>query len=541
MCKPVVFLLCLGSVVAQSNNFNPQQLAGLPSSWTMNPVNNGPPVPVQPSQQTWSVSPQVYQASTNEASYPTTTESYPTTTTDSNIYSDTTDVPYTTEGTTTEWTTEGLPDDGSQNEKPTVETNQVTKPNDVPGSEIKVALPGNKYEKILVNEINKYRLMHGAAQLRINADLDKKAKLWAQKMAEEDHESVDVNSQYGQLTFSGTSDLAPNVPVAAARHWYNRIKNYAWDKPAVSTKSTQFTQLVWGASQQIGVGIAQDRSGLRTYVAALFSPRGNNKKEIVENVLPVTGTGAGKRGADSCPKGWHRFKKSCYRYFNNNVKWTEAANLCDDEHSSLTSLESVEEEISVRSMLAKDEGTEAWIGLSDRVHPDTKDLIWVDGNSMPYSNWNSYQDDVSEGRKCGALSIATEGWMYKACQEKFGFICKKRLKDIMTYLVVLSFPEKLWSDNLRQETSPRYNAMKKHLDHAIMNLYDDDDWFVDMLFEGFSQTAEDKVTAEFKLRFSPDGDAPSDPLDKLRTKLESDGLVQGEKIFLEHVSLQNGE
>ena len=57
----------------------------------------------------------------------------------------------------------------------------------------------------------------------------------------------------------------------------------------------------------------------------------------------------------------------------------------------------------------------------------------------------------------------------------------------------------------------------------------------------FSPTADDKVTAEFKLRFSPDGDAPSDPLEKLRTKLESSGLVEGEKILLEHVSLQNGE
>ena len=47
--------------------------------------------------------------------------------------------------------------------------------------------------------------MHGAAPLRINADLDKKAKLWAQKMATEDQESLDVNSPYGQLTFSGAA------------------------------------------------------------------------------------------------------------------------------------------------------------------------------------------------------------------------------------------------------------------------------------------------------------------------------------------------
>ena len=117
-----------------------------------------------------------------------------------------------------------------------------------------------------------------------------------------------------------------------------------------------------------------------------------------------------------------------FRYFNNDVKWTEAVNLCDDEHGSLASLESSEEEVSVRSMLAKEEGTEAWIGLSDRVHPDTKNLIWVDGSPMPYSNWNSYQDEVTKGRECATLSIATEGWMYKPCHESFGFICKKRLK-----------------------------------------------------------------------------------------------------------------
>ena len=524
--------MCLGSAIGQwgqPHNYNPQHpntgnSPGLPTSWTTNTVNNGPVT--QSGQSAWTVGPQVYHTTSPSILTNSVTQGYGVAT----------DSPYTT---TTEWTTEGEPSnsifDGNFEEK------EISTPNNVPGSEMKDALPGNKYEKALLDEINKYRLMHGSAQLRINADLHKKAKLWAQKMASEDREFLDVNSPYGQLTFSGPSEITPNVPVAAARHWYNRVKNYAWDKPSISTKSTQFTQLVWSASQQIGVGIAESNSGLKSYVVALFSPRGNIKKQVTENVLPVSGTGAGKRGADSCPKGWQKYKKSCYRFFNNNVKWAEAVNLCDDEHSSLTSLESSEEEVSVRSMLAKDEGTEAWIGLSDRVHPDTKDLIWVDGNPMPYSNWNSYQDDIIQGRKCATLSIATEGWMYKACQEKFGFICKKRLKDIMTYLVVLSYPEKLWSDNLRTEVSPRYMTMKKHLDHAIMNLYNDDDWFVDMLFNGFSQSVDDKVTAEFKLRFSPDGDAPSDPLEKLRTKLESDGLIQGEKIFLQHVSLQNGE
>lgn len=74
-----------------------------------------------------------------------------------------------------------------------------------------------------------------------------------------------------------------------------------------------------------------------------------------------------------------------------------------------------------------------------------------------------------------------------------------------------------------------------------MNIYHDDEWFVDMLFEGFSSTPDDKVTVGFKLRFSPDGDAPTDPLEKLRTKLESTGLIDGERLLLTNVSLQNGE
>ena len=57
--------------------------------------------------------------------------------------------------------------------------------------------------------------------------------------------------QENVFMLSGSSELTPNVPIAAARHWYNRIKNYAWDKPVISTKSTQFTQLIWAASQQV--------------------------------------------------------------------------------------------------------------------------------------------------------------------------------------------------------------------------------------------------------------------------------------------------
>ncbi len=42
---------------------------------------------------------------------------------------------------------------------------------------------------------------------------------------------------------------------------------------------------------QIGVGIAENKSGLKSYVVALLNPRENIKDKLTENVLPVTGKG----------------------------------------------------------------------------------------------------------------------------------------------------------------------------------------------------------------------------------------------------------
>lgn len=92
--------------------------------------------------------------------------------------------------------------------------------------------------------------MHGAAPVTVSLDLTTKAIEWSKKMANDDKESIDIDSKYGQLTFSGNNPV-PNVGVASARHWYNRIKNYAWDNPKITSNSMLFTQLIWAASKQV--------------------------------------------------------------------------------------------------------------------------------------------------------------------------------------------------------------------------------------------------------------------------------------------------
>lgn len=133
--------------------------------------------------------------------------------------------------------------------------------------------------------MNKYRLMHAAAPLQLSLDLTKKAELWATRLAKEDKEKIDVNSNYGQNLFS--SKVTEDLVARSVRSWYNEIRFYDFHSAKGSLKSSYFTQLVWVASQEVGIGKAVSGSG-KTYIVALFNPPGN-KGDYLHNVKPVTG------------------------------------------------------------------------------------------------------------------------------------------------------------------------------------------------------------------------------------------------------------
>lgn len=133
--------------------------------------------------------------------------------------------------------------------------------------------------------MNKYRLMHAAAPLQLSLDLTKKAELWATRLAKQDKEKIDVNSNYGQNLFS--SKVTEDLVARSVRSWYNEIRFYDFHSAKGSLKSSYFTQLVWVASQEVGIGKAVSGSG-KTYIVALFNPPGN-KGDYLHNVKPVTG------------------------------------------------------------------------------------------------------------------------------------------------------------------------------------------------------------------------------------------------------------
>jgi glioma pathogenesis-related protein 2 len=68
--------------------------------------------------------------------------------------------------------------------------------------------------------------------------------------------------------------------------WYNEIKYYKFSKSQFSMETGHFTQLIWKATKNLGVGIAFTSSKRKVYVVAQYSPPGNMEEAFKENVLP---------------------------------------------------------------------------------------------------------------------------------------------------------------------------------------------------------------------------------------------------------------
>jgi len=401
------------------------------------------------------------------------------------------------------------------------------------------------FQKVVLSLMNKYRLMHAAAPLQLSQELTKKADTWASQLANQDKEKINVNSKYGQNIFS--SEDQENLAARCVRSWYNGIRFYDFHTAKSSLRSEYFTQLVWVASQEVGIGKAISASG-KTYVVALFDPPGN-KGEYLHNVKPVSGTGVGKRGPSKCPDGYKLYNNVCYKYFPGPVNWVQASEKCTEQFSSLASIESQAEDFFIRTVVTSGGASDAWIGISDLNNAGI--MSWLDGTPNQYMNWD-YSQRNFPGKKCGV--IATNfNWKYKPCDKAQGFICKRPLRGLSRFIVIIRYDDKLWTDNLYYPASPRYQALSRHIQEAILAIYGDFDWFEEVSLDHFSKGEDDKIVANVKLSFTPDDDSPSDPILFLREAIrgggnssspqrsEVPGILHGEKVKLVNATLLTGD
>ncbi|WP_157229145.1 CAP family protein [Nocardia brevicatena] len=132
---------------------------------------------------------------------------------------------------------------------------------------------------------NQYRAKHDSPAMTLTQSLNAAAQQCAQYYAQK--RTIDHSCPYkrgaGENLVGGQGrwDAVPFVQMGT-KMWYDEVKDYDFNNPGFSMATGHFTQLVWKASTQLGVGYASE--GGYTAGVALYSPPGNVQGQFPQNV-----------------------------------------------------------------------------------------------------------------------------------------------------------------------------------------------------------------------------------------------------------------
>lgn len=115
--------------------------------------------------------------------------------------------------------------------------------------------------------------------------LNKVAQQWAQKMANSNQMRHSNNAKYGENIYMTTNTKITDSEAVkrATKSWYDEQAKYNYRLAAFASSTGHFTQVVWKASKNLGIGVARSNKGV--YVCANYNPRGNVIGRFTQNVL----------------------------------------------------------------------------------------------------------------------------------------------------------------------------------------------------------------------------------------------------------------
>ncbi|KAL6765489.1 CAP domain-containing protein [Haematococcus lacustris] len=73
-----------------------------------------------------------------------------------------------------------------------------------------------------------------------------------------------------------------------AREWYNQVAQYNFGTPVVGRSTSQFTQMVWKGTRQLGCASARSQCNSKTIYVCRYFPAGNVQGSYRANVFPAT-------------------------------------------------------------------------------------------------------------------------------------------------------------------------------------------------------------------------------------------------------------
>lgn len=130
----------------------------------------------------------------------------------------------------------------------------------------------------------------------------------------------------------------------------------------------------------------------------------------------------------SCPSGWTRYQRSCYKAFNEKILWDAAKVRCRQHGGSLIAINDADELNFIRSMTSQLTGDYAvWIGLRrDSAGAFSR---WDNGEPLTFTQWTGTEPNNLLGDEdCAEMFRYSGGWLDTTCTGIYAsthpFICE---------------------------------------------------------------------------------------------------------------------
>lgn len=152
-----------------------------------------------------------------------------------------------------------------------------------------------EFEEEAVITTNALRKIHRALPMKLNPELSRQAKEYAEKISSMGSLQHDVDAvrqlDEGENLAMGCKQFGvPLTAKEAITNWYNEVCSYDFDRGEFSMSTGHFTQVVWSDSKEFGIGKATgQQNGMPcVFVVGRFKPSGNYKGEYKKNVFKGT-------------------------------------------------------------------------------------------------------------------------------------------------------------------------------------------------------------------------------------------------------------
>ncbi|XP_035693523.1 C-type lectin domain family 10 member A-like isoform X2 [Branchiostoma floridae] len=127
----------------------------------------------------------------------------------------------------------------------------------------------------------------------------------------------------------------------------------------------------------------------------------------------------------TCPVGYQRFQRTCYRFSTDQKPYSEARAICHGDGGHLATVKNNETHDFLTNHVRATTRDHTWIGLSDQV---TEGLwVWDDGTSLVGDGiWGTGEPNGSTGENCAQIYPGHHNyrWNDSTCPSSYYYICE---------------------------------------------------------------------------------------------------------------------